>query len=392
MTMLDLSAHFSRFRMASSRIHLAAHSHHYWPDVTREAQIAAWDDAATLADRKWGKVFGEVIPAVQRSIAETLSLPDPDSIAFAPNTHDFVRRLLSCLPADRPPRILTTDGEFHSFARQAARLEEDDLVVVERVAHEPVASFPARLQAAAAQGGHDLVFVSQILFNAGCASGEIAALASAVPDPATLVVIDGYHGFLAVPTDLSSVAGRVFYLSGGYKYAMGGENVCFIHCPPGYGARPRDTGWYAAFGALKAKAQGVGFGEDGSRFWGATMDASGLYRQRAVFDWMGELGLTVEAIHGHALALQELFLAGVDAHAIDALRQARLVTPRNTRMRGHFLTFETPRAQALHDALMEHDIIVDVRGDRLRFGFGIYQTQADIEGAVAAVAKALSAI
>src|SRR3546814_6605943 len=52
-------------------------------------------------------------------------LDDASSLAFAPNTHDFLRRLLSCLPVGRPPRILTSDGEFHSFTRQAARLEEE---------------------------------------------------------------------------------------------------------------------------------------------------------------------------------------------------------------------------------------------------------------------------
>ena len=37
------------------------------------------------------------------------------------------------------------------------------------------------------------------------------------------------------------------YLAGGYKYAMAGEGACFMHCPPGFGARPRNTGWYASF-------------------------------------------------------------------------------------------------------------------------------------------------
>src|SRR3546814_8242134 len=53
-------------------------------------------------------------------------LDDASSLAFAPNTHDFLRRLLSCLPVGRPPRILTSDGEFHSFTRQAARLERSE--------------------------------------------------------------------------------------------------------------------------------------------------------------------------------------------------------------------------------------------------------------------------
>jgi kynureninase len=387
MSTLDLSAHFSRFRAVPGRIHLAAHSHHYWPDVTRDAQLLAWDDACRHADEKWGPIFTDVIPAVQRGIAALLKLPDPASIAFAPNTHDFVRRLLSALP--EKPRILSTDGEFHSFSRQAARLEEDGLIAVERVAHEPVATFAERLRAAAARGGHHMIFVSQVLFNAGCTSGDIAALAAAVPDPETFVVIDGYHGFMAMPTDLSAVAGRVFYIGGGYKYAMAGENVCFMHCPQGYGPRPRDTGWFAAFGALEGRQRGVPYGEDGSRFWGATFDPVGLYRQRAVFDWMNGIGLTVGMIHDHALALQEQFLASVHAQGVAALARARLVTPVDTRERGHFLTFETPSAGAIHKLLLAKHIVTDVRGDRVRFGFGVHQTADDVERAIPAVQRAL---
>ncbi len=390
MALLDLSPHFSRFRAVAGRIHLAAHSHHYWPDVTREAQLLAWDDACRHADGKWGVIFGEVIPAVQKGIAAILGLPDPGTIAFAPNTHDFIRRLLSALPADRPPRILTTDGEFHSFARQAARLEEEGLAVVERVAHEPLATLPERLREAAARGGHDLVFVSQVLFNAGGTTGDIAALAASVPDPATLICIDGYHGFMALPTDLGAVADRVFYMSGGYKYAMAGENVCFIHCPDGYAPRPRDTGWYAAFGALTAKQEGVPYGPQGSRFWGATFDPVGFYRQRAVFDWMTRIGLTVPAIHHHALALQERFLEGVRARAIPAVLGARLVTPMQGAGRGHFLTFETPDAASMYGRLAAAHIITDVRGDRIRFGFGCHQTAEDVDAALGAVEAALA--
>ncbi|HRJ68965.1 MAG TPA: aminotransferase class V-fold PLP-dependent enzyme [Beijerinckiaceae bacterium] len=384
---LDLTAHFSRFLAVPGRIHLAAHSHHFWPDVTREAQLLAWDDACRHADEKWEPLFAEVIPAVQRAIAAVLGLPAPQSIAFAPNTHDFVRRLLSTLP--ERPRILTTDGEFHSFARQVARLEEEGLIQVERVPHEPVTSFAERLRAAAARGGHHMVFVSHVIFNAGCTSGDIAALAAAVPDRGTLIVIDGYHGFMALPTDLSAVAGRVFYIAGGYKYAMGGENVCFMHCPPGYGERPRDTGWFAAFGALAGRQQGVPYGPDGNRFWGATFDPIGFYRLRAVFSWLEGLGLRVQDIHDHVLALQEHFLACVAARRIGALQVARLVTPMETRQRGHFLTFETPEAGALYERLLARRIVTDVRGDRIRFGFGLYHTALSVEQAADAISAAL---
>ena len=79
-------------------------------------------------------------------------------------------------------------------------------------------------------------------------------LVAAVPSADTLVVVDGYHGFMARPTDLSAVAERIFYMAGGYKYAMAGENCCFLHCPPGWGERPHATGWLAEFGGLAASA------------------------------------------------------------------------------------------------------------------------------------------
>src|ERR1700680_2294226 len=290
---LDLRGHFTEFLGAQpKRIHLAAHSHHFWPDTACEAHRRALFDATRLADNKWETIFGALLPRVQYGLASILALPDSATIAFAPNTHDCIRRLLSSFPVGSILRILTSDSEFHSFARQIARLEEDGLVAVERIAAEPFASFPVRFTSAARRGGHDLVFVSQIFFNSAGPSGSLHAITRAVHNEKTLVVFDGYHGFMALPTDFAANANRAFYLAGGYKYAMAGEGVCFMHCPSGLAMRPRDTGWFAAFGALSGTDEtSIPYGIDGTRFMGATFDPTGLYRLGAVFDWMGEIGL-----------------------------------------------------------------------------------------------------
>jgi selenocysteine lyase/cysteine desulfurase len=378
---MSYKPHFSRFLAAApERLHFAAHSHHCWPDVTLVAQQQCWLDAARLADRKWEKVFGEVIPAAQRHAAGTLNLPDPATIAFGPNTHGFVLRLLSLFPAGRPLRVLTTDGEFHSFTRQIRRLEEDGLAEVARVPTEPHGDFPARFAAAAAGGGHDLVFLSHVFFNSGYALPDLAAVVNAVPRAETIVVIDGYHGFLAVPTDLAPVAHRAFYLAGGYKYAMAGEGACFLHAPPGYGPRPRDTGWFAGFGALERGEGGpVGYGADGSRFLGATFDPVGIYRLNAVFALLQSLNLTVEKIHRHIEALQRHFVARLESLALPALHPRQLVISLDTTPRGHFLTFRTREAAALHRALLDAGVVADYRGDRLRFGFGLYHDPDDVD-------------
>ncbi|MGH9024469.1 MAG: aminotransferase class V-fold PLP-dependent enzyme, partial [Acidimicrobiia bacterium] len=113
---MSLKASFSHSLGADpGRLHVAAHSHHPWPDVSFEAHQRAWLDAAELLDQKWGRVLGEVLPEAQSHVARRLQLSDPSTVCFAPSTHELVMRLLSCLPT--PSRVLTTDAEFHSFAR-----------------------------------------------------------------------------------------------------------------------------------------------------------------------------------------------------------------------------------------------------------------------------------
>lgn len=374
--MLDLRSHFARFLGSDpQRLHFAAHSHHPWPDVTRAAQLAAWDDAARLIDEKWAHVLGPILDEARDHIARQLGLADPAAIAVAPNTHDFLRRILSCLPADRPLWIVTTDGEFHSFARQIARLEEDGRVRVERVPQLPHATFAERF-AAAARGDRDLVWLSQVFFDSGFAVGGLEAIAEAAGE--AFLVVDGYHGFMARPTDLSRFERRAFYIAGGYKYAMAGEGICFMYCPPGWGPRPRDTGWYAAFGDLTQRQPGqVPYAADGWRFMGATFDPSGLYRFNAVMRWLGDVGLSVAAIHAHATSLQRRFVMGLAAGA--PLRPDQLVVPLEQPARGNFLTFDLPDAAAVHARLTALKVVTDVRGTRLRVGFGVYQTEAEVD-------------
>jgi kynureninase len=389
----DLRASFSRFRAANpKRINLAAHSHHDWPDVTFEAQIRCWEDAARLTGDKWQVVLGELLPALQWEIAAMLNLRDPRTIAIAPNTHAFLNRILSCFPPNRPVRILSTDAEFHSFRRQVARLEEDGLVTTTYLPTEPYESFAVRFREAAAKGGHDLVFVSQVFFTSGATCGDIESLVGAVPDNETFVVIDGYHGYMARPTDLSKVASRAFYMAGGYKYAMAGEGICFMLCPPGYGARPRDTGWFAEFGALAAPAgKTVGYPADGSRFLGATFDPVGMYRMHAVLTWLASAGIGIGEVHAHATALMAHFLKRLEALGLKGLGRRDVITPfGDGAAHGNFLAFRVAHAAAIEAALAAIDVQADHRGDRMRFGFGLAITRDEVDAAIERMAPALA--
>lgn len=366
------------------RLHMAAHSHHLWPDASFDGQAECWNDAARLADRKWDRIMGEVWPEAQRNVAEELGTGMADAIVFAPNTHELLVRLFAAASDKWPIRVLTSDGEFHSARRQFARCEESGAGAFERVASEPFESFSGRFLERARSGDHDFIFVSQLLFASGRMFDRVADLAALSQPGGPWVVIDGYHAFMAIesPFDTQS-AGSAFYLGGGYKYAMAGEGCAFLHAPPGFAERPRITGWYAEFQDLTLPPGAVGYRKDAMRFIGATFDASALYRFNAVRRMLGDNGLTTPRISQHVAALQKLLL---DRIGSTPLASAELLNPLDGAPHARFLAFRSPKAQDWCSALAARNCVTDVRGDVLRIGLGIYHDERDIERFVALAA------
>ena len=377
---------FSRALSVSGRLHMAAHSHHLWPDATREAQLQAWEDGARLADRKWDKVMDEVWPEAQGHVAEELGLLSPSSIVFAPNTHELLVRLISAWPR-KPVRVLSTDAEFHSFRRQAARWVEAGQIALETVPSD-AEDFEARLIERVKDA--DVVFLSQIFFGSGRPFGRLAELCALSRPDGPWVVVDGYHGFMATPTDLGALGERAFYLAGGYKYAMAGEGAAFMHAPAGFGARPAVTGWFAEFASLTGPPNAVQYAEDAGRFLGSTFDPSGLYRLNAVFRLLAKEGLTTASVSAHVGALLDALRARVEAGEAGRLGSATLLNPPGDGPRSRFLAWRHPQAKLWASMLADAGVMVDVRGHVLRVGLGLYHDPEDVDAFCAACREVLA--
>lgn len=361
---------------APGRMHFAAHSHHLWPDASFDGQVESWQDAARLADVKWDKVMGSVWPEAQTYVSDELGAGDASAIVFASNTHDLLVRLVAACPRRDPARlrVLTSNGEFHSARRQFARWQEDGWLELEIVPAEPFDEFTERFLAKARSGDHDLILVSHVLFGSGRLFDGVERLASLASPEGPWTVIDGYHAFMAIDCPYPH-GGGAFYVGGGYKYAMCGEGMGFMHCPPGFGPRPPITGWYAEFGELTAPPGGVGYRQDAMRFMGATFDPSALYRFNAIRRTLGREGLTTASISAHTGGLQAQALKEL---AGTALGEAELLNPLTGGPHARFLAFRSPRAAAWQKALLERHCFTDVRGDVLRIGFGLYQDPDDV--------------
>ena len=93
----SLRPHYRRFlEHLDGEVLMTAHSHQAWPDVSREAQVEAWDAAARWADEKWGPVFEDVLPDFARRVTSRMGSTRAQDLALGPNTHELGYRLLSC--------------------------------------------------------------------------------------------------------------------------------------------------------------------------------------------------------------------------------------------------------------------------------------------------------
>lgn len=369
--------YYSRFLAAHpNEQHYAAHSHHYWPDVTREAMSEYWDDSCRLVDNKWDYIFSVKVPATQKLISQILNIRNPQQIVFAPNTHELLFRVLSCLTEKKKIKILSTDSEFYSFTRQVRRLAEMADIVVDLVATQSFSDFEERFLQKIKTETYDLIFISHVFFNSGVVVQNLEKLVQATPAE-TIFVIDGYHGFMAIPTDLSAIQERVFYMGGSYKYAQGGEGCCFMTVPHGCALRPLYTGWFANFENLSRDGSSVQYSDNAMRFAGSTMDFSALYRLLSVLEFFHQHQITVSVIHQDILSKQKNFLEEVEKLNHQLLRVENILHNGFER-HGHFFSFELQKpelAQRLHQELIRRQIVTDYRGSRLRFGFALYQDE-----------------
>ncbi|MBK8012949.1 MAG: kynureninase [Deltaproteobacteria bacterium] len=386
-----LAAHYRHFRVAE-RLLLTGHSHQAWPDCGLSAHEQAWLDAAEHVDDKWSFAFAKA-DRVRQGYARLLGDQD-GSIALGANTHELLVRWLSALPLRRRPRLVTTDGEFHTIRRQLDRLAEEGVEVM-IVPSVPVDDLAERL-ALTLDDRTAAVLVSAVLYRDARIVDGLGPLLFACQRVGAELLIDAYHALGAVPFLLAAQElERAFVVGGGYKYCQLGEGNAFLRSPPDCTLRPVITGWFAEFDAISAsdstQRTGVPYGRGGLRFAGATYDPTSHYRGATVFDFFEAQHLTPE------------FLRRVSQHQIQRLADRfdhldadpNIITrDRRTPLSrfGGFLALETPFAAALTDALRCRGVMSDHRLNRLRLGPAPYLTDDQLDRGIDALADALGAL
>ncbi|MDI1450109.1 aminotransferase class V-fold PLP-dependent enzyme [Polyangium sp. 6x1] len=381
---LDLGAFraaYSRF-LTGDRVLLTGHSHQAWPDVAREANLEAFDDAARFVDDKWSRAVFPRMESVGRRILGRLGFDERDAITFGKSTHELVTRLLSCFPLAKAPRVVTTRSEFHSLHRQLSRLAEDGLRVTWVDSADRGSLVDRFLEAIVP--GTSLVALSAVLFEDAYVVPRIGEIAARAVEVGAVPLVDAYHAFNVVPIEWGPAKDALFVTAGGYKYAELGEGICFLRSPERTNLRPADTGWFADFSALEGdRTEAVGYGSGGARFSGATFDPTPVYRADAVLRHWDAFGLDVPALRAISLRQTRRILARLDEAGI----ADRVASSRVDERRGAFVAVRSPGAGHVVERLRARGIFVDSRGDLVRIGPAPYLTDDEIDRGTLAVAE-----
>jgi len=299
----------------------------------------------------------------------------PDSTLVADSTSINLFKLLAASLQARPTRhvILTEAGNFPTDLYMA-----QGLITLLRQGHElrEVADPIAALNEDVA-----VLMLTHVNYRSG-AMHDMASVTRAAHAVGALTLWDLSHSAGAVPLRLAE-DDVDFAVGCGYKYLNGGPGApAFLSVAPRLQADLRLplTGWLGhadpfAFASAYHPAKGIG------RAMVGTPPVLSLAALEVGVDLM--LRAPMDALRAKSQHLIDLFIALVERDCAEY--EFRLLTPRDSALRGSQVAFAHPDGYAIMQALIERGVIGDFRApDVLRFGLPpLYLRHTDVWDAAA---------
>ncbi len=384
-----LADYYSKFKV-KERILLTGHSHQAWPAIAFEAQQQAWIDAAEHVDEKWSRAFQKA-DEVRQGYKRLLN-DDSGFISLAASTHELIIKFLSALQLKSKPKLVTTDGEFHSIRRQLDRLSEEGIEII-KVPANPTSELIGKI-IRHCDDKTTAVLISSVFFNTGQILSGIDELADYCNKKNIYLLVDAYHHLNIVPFSVKeNNLHNAFIVGGGYKYCQLGEGNCAMRFPEDCELRPVITGWFSEFTALsdKKKPGEILYGTEGDRFGGATYDPASNYRAAGVFRFFEEMELTPEFLrevsqHQIGLLAEEFDMLDADPKIIT---RDRTVEIKNI---AGFLVLKSESAGEISKRLREKNVWTDYRGYALRLGPAPYLSDSQLKDAIQVLSEVVKAL
>lgn len=272
-------------------------------------------------------------------------------------------------------RVVCTELDFPTLAYQWRVKPEIELVVLP--SDDGVGVDPQRF-ADAVDDRTLFVATSHVFFSTGHVQ-DIAALAGIAHDAGAWCLIDGYQGSGHVPVDLPA-SGADMYVSGPLKWLCGGPGLAYLFVQTDRIAdfSPRTTSWFAAADQFAFDIDHFEFRDDARRFELGTPALPTVHTALGGQELLDEVGWP--RIFTRIRALADQAADGLMAAGFDLRRSP------DPAHRSGIVMVEHPDPAGAVKTLDAADIVVDHRPGHVRVSPHAYNTEAEVDALVEALA------
>jgi kynureninase len=349
---------------------------------TVPARLAEYGDAwAADGVRAWANGWWEMPVAVGDVIAPLLGA-GAGEVVMAPNVSLAQAMVISAIDFSSPrDGLVTTALDFPSVRyvydglgrRLGARIVE--------VPSEDGIGVDTEALLAAIDERTRLVAISHVLFRSAFVI-DIDAVCRRAREAGALVMLDAFHSVGVMPVDVGAT-GAHFLTGGVLKWLCGGPGGCFLYVSPEIRDElaPGVTGWQS-----HARPFSFELGHEpaaGSFRWlTGTPSIPALYAATEGPRLVSEAGIGPIREKNRRQTARLIELADARGYPVQA--------PRDPDLRGGAVALAVPNAEAVAQALLARDIIVDYRPDAgIRIAPHFYTSDDEIEESVHAIEEIL---
>ena len=224
-----------------------------------------------------------------------------------------------------------------------------------------------------------LVSVSHVSYSTGSRQdiGAIAALAHAQD---ALLLVDAYQSVGAMRIDVVR-DGIDILVCGAQKYLLGCPGIAFMYVRRALAQRlkPANTGWFGRVDPFAFDIRRLDYADGARRFDTGTPAYINAAAARAGMALLNSLDMTVV----------ESYIEHLSAVAIQAAGEhgLRIASPLNPKCKGSNTAIYVDNSAAIEKAMADAGYIVSARGAVIRVAPHFYNTEQEVAGAMAALAR-----
>jgi len=372
---IDFEALRRRFPVLERKTYLNSGSYCALADTVRDAFDAYMEDRLAVG-ANWDVWIGKN-EAVRAAMARVLRVT-PDEIAVTTSASAGINALASALDFTGPrKKVVISDFEFPTNAQiwHAQEVLGAQVVHVPRAAdgYIPLESF-ARLIDDRTQ----LVAVTQVCYRNG-ARLDIAGITRLAHERGARVMVDCYQAIGAMTVDARALDVD-FAVGGMLKYLLGTAGIGFLYVRSGLIRQlvPSNSGWFAQQDIAAMDITANRPSRSARRFEAGTPPVVNCYAAEAGLQIILETGTDV--IESRVRVLTRRCMEGLAAIGWPA------VTPMDDARRGPMVAVPSRDAAGLYARLLEQDIVTSFRDNNVRATIHFYNSEADVDRFVAAMA------